>query len=414
MRWKRVIVPLLCLGLCAHAKVELGIDVLSGQSFECLQGKRVGLLTHAAGVNGDGVSTIKVLLEGKVNLVALYAPEHGLYGSFRAGEAFPNSKEALSGLSVYAAYGENAKPPKEWLEGVNVVVIDLQDVGIRYYTYVSSMLYMMAACFENDIEVVVLDRPNPLGGELVGGPGIDPDNQSFLGAFPVPLIHGLTMGELALFAKTLDDWTLQPNAYRTERVCGLNVSEATISKGNLKVIPMNGWKRSMRWEDTELAWHATSPRIQDITDVYDYSVLSLGTLAANFLKQFSFQSVNGHAFRRFSAKTWSSDNLLEAIQALSLSGLTVKRVDEAYIDVIIDDFKAVEPATLSAYMLYWARLQNKQPFALDDESEILLKRHLGDSAFWQNLQSSNPNPTPFIQKWSAAAATFHKNVTKLY
>jgi len=148
----------------AQARVDLGIDLLAESNFSILKGKRVGLLTHPAGVNKKGISTIDVLYHSQyVNLIALFGPEHGIYGNEKANQPIDNQIDSKTNLPVFSLYGRYRKPRPEMLKNIDTLVIDLQDIGVRSYTYISCMLYAMEACFENNIEVVILDRPNPLG-----------------------------------------------------------------------------------------------------------------------------------------------------------------------------------------------------------------------------------------------------------
>ena len=219
--------------------VELGIDVLQKNNFDLLRGKRVGLVTNQTGVNSAGEKT-RLILKKHVNLVALYTPEHGLDGTEKAGVEIRSRKDPLTGLTAYSLYGDTRKPTPQMLAGIDVLVFDMQDIGCRSYTYISTMGKCLQACAEQGKEFVVLDRPNPLGGNRVEGMGIDPKWISFVGQFPVPYVHGLTMGELALMANT-KGW-MGP-------------------KAKLQVVKMRGWARSMTWPMTGLRWYPTSPNI---------------------------------------------------------------------------------------------------------------------------------------------------------
>lgn len=221
-----------------HA-VELGIDVLQKNNFDLLRGKRVGLVTNQTGVNSSGEKT-RLILRKHVNLVALYTPEHGLDGTEKAGVEIRSRKDPLTGLKAWSLYGDTRKPTPEMLAGIDVLVLDLQDIGCRSYTYVSTMGKCLQACAEQGKELVILDRPNPLGGNRVEGMGIDPKWISFVGQFPVPYVHGLTMGELALMANA-KGW-MGPRC-------------------NLQVVKMRGWAREMTWPMTGLRWVPTSPNI---------------------------------------------------------------------------------------------------------------------------------------------------------
>ncbi|MEI6860748.1 MAG: DUF1343 domain-containing protein, partial [Verrucomicrobiota bacterium] len=173
--------------------VMLGIDVLEAKGFDTVIGKRIGLLTHAAGVNRRGESTVDVLARAPgVRLVALFAPEHGIRGDVKAGAEVRDTTDPRTRLPVYSFYGNNLARAKERLTGLDALVIDLQDIGVRSYTFNVSMRDALEACFERGVEVIILDRPNPLGGLKVDGPLLDREWFSGVGAFRIPYVHGLT------------------------------------------------------------------------------------------------------------------------------------------------------------------------------------------------------------------------------
>lgn len=223
--------------------VKTGIDVLIEQGFAPLAGKRVGLITNPTGVTADLRSTVDVLhKDERVNLVALYGPEHGVRGDQHAGDHVEDAKDSVTGLPVYSLYGKTRKPTPEMLSGVDVLVFDIQDIGSRSYTYISTMAVAMEAAAEHNLEVVVLDRPNPLGGERIEGRVLDLKFQSFVGHLPIPYLHGMTVGELAQMING-EGWL--PDG----------------KKCNLTVVSMQGWKRSMSFAETGLTWVPTSPHV---------------------------------------------------------------------------------------------------------------------------------------------------------
>ena len=232
---------LLALPGAVRAQVELGIDVLKQHDFSILQGKRVGLVTNHTGIDSNGVKTRKILAAAKgIHLVALYAPEHGLDGVVQAGKYVASRKDSVTGLPCYSLFGPTRKPTPAMLKGIDVLVYDMQDIGSRSYTYISTMAKCMEAAGEANIPFVVLDRPNPLGGLRVEGPPMEPQWISFVGQLPVPYVHGMTTGELAQMANA-KGW-VQP-------------------KCNLTVVKMHNWQRGMTWNQTGLRWIATSPNI---------------------------------------------------------------------------------------------------------------------------------------------------------
>ncbi|HOC26240.1 MAG TPA: DUF1343 domain-containing protein, partial [bacterium] len=226
-------------GTPASKPVKLGVDVLVSDPPPLIQGKRLGLITNATGLTSGHESTIDALrrLPG-IQLVALFGPEHGVRGDAEAGAAVEGYVDARSGIRVFSLYGRNHKPTPEMLEGVDVLLYDIQDIGSRPYTYIYTMAHGMEAAKENGIPFVVLDRPDPLGGMLVEGPVLDPRFRSGIGLYPIPYVYGLTAGELArLFNEEF----------------GIHC--------DLSVVAMEDWRRGMSFEETGLMWVPTSPHI---------------------------------------------------------------------------------------------------------------------------------------------------------
>lgn len=181
-------------------KIKTGLEVLTGVNFAPIKGKRVGIITNPTGVDRNLKSTVDLFFNSKaVKLVALYGPEHGVRGDYTAGALVSNFKDPETGLPVYSIYGKTRKPTPEMLKDIDVLVYDIQDIGSRSYTYISSLGLAMEAAAENNIEFVVLDRPNPLGGQKMEGCLTEPAFTSFVSQFPIPYIHGLTVGELATY-----------------------------------------------------------------------------------------------------------------------------------------------------------------------------------------------------------------------
>lgn len=242
---------ILFAGADIFAQVKPGIEVLAGNDFEQLKGKRVGLITNPTGVDSRLVSTADILHNApEVEMVALFGPEHGIRGDFSAGEKVETVFDAVTGLPVFSLYGSARKPSAEMLDGLDVLVYDIQDIGSRSYTYISTLGLAMEAAAENNIQMVVLDRPNPLGGNKFEGPLVEKEFISFVSQFPIPYVHGFTVGELALF---------------------LN-EEGLIPGGpvDLTVIRMEGWERQMLFEDTGLQWVPASPHVPHPHSVYYY------------------------------------------------------------------------------------------------------------------------------------------------
>ncbi|GAC1574422.1 MAG: DUF1343 domain-containing protein [Candidatus Elarobacter sp.] len=222
-----------------RARVQLGDDVFVNDAWHELNGRSVGIVTNQSGVLSTGVPLIDAVhANPHITVKALFGPEHGIRGVAGAGETVGSSIDEKTGLTVHSLYGKSRHPSAEMLEGIDVLLFDIQDVGARPYTYVSTMAYIMESAAQHGKDVWVLDRPNPIGGTLIDGPVLDPKYKSFIGLYPIPERHGMTVGELArLF---------------NERF-GIGCK--------LRVIPMHGWTREMLWSDTHLTWVPTSPNI---------------------------------------------------------------------------------------------------------------------------------------------------------
>ena len=229
--------------------VKTGIEVLRDRGFQELNGKRVGLVTNPSGVDSDLRSTIDILYNApEVNLVALYGPEHGVRGDVYAGGKIDDSVDSVTGLPVYSLYGSTRKPTPEMLKDIDVIVYDIQDVGARSYTFISTLGLVMEACAPLGIEVMVLDRPNPLGGEKIEGCYVEQQFNSFVSQYEIPYIYGLTVGELAVLIN-------EEGLNRGQK------GDQEPVKCSLTVVPMEGWEREMVYEDTGLPWVLPSPNI---------------------------------------------------------------------------------------------------------------------------------------------------------
>ena len=237
-----------CLN-AARPVVKPGIEVLRDRGFDELKGKRVGLVTNPSGVDRYLNSTVDILFNAPgVELVALYGPEHGVRGDVYAGGKVTDTKDEATGLPVYSLYGSTRKPTPQMLEGIDVMVYDIQDVGARSYTFISTLGLVMEACAAKGIEVMVLDRPNPLGGNKIEGCYVEQPFNSFVSQYRIPYIYGLTVGELAVMINEE----------------GLNrgqLGNQDPVRCKLTVIPMEGWERDMLYEDTGLPWVLPSPNI---------------------------------------------------------------------------------------------------------------------------------------------------------
>lgn len=276
------------------ARVQPGIEVLLDEYVHLIAGKRIGLITNHTGVDSQGTHIADLLKAApQVTVAAFFAPEHGLRGDRPAGERIASYIDPATGVPVHSLYGNTLKPTPEMLRGIDVLLFDIQDVGTRFYTYIYTMAYAMEAAAEQDIPFIVLDRPNPIGGEIVEGPVLDPRFSSFVGLYPIALRHGMTVGELALF-------------FNTEQNIG----------ADLTVVPMRGWERSMWFDDTGLPWIAPSPNMRTLATATVYPGLGLieGT-------NVSEGRGTDRPFETIGAPWIDGQRLAEALNGLDLPGV---------------------------------------------------------------------------------------------
>jgi len=283
-----------------NAAVSLGIDELEKSNFAVLQGKRVGLVTNPSGADSRGRSAVDVLYHGKgFHLVKLFGPEHGLYGVIGAGKQYGDTRDHRTGLPVYALYNtpqgqDHRHPTREMFSGLDAIVYDVQDLGNRSYTFISTLGYVMDEAAKDGIEVIVLDRPNPLGGIRIEGPRLDSSVTSFVGLYNIPYVYGLTPAELALWI----------NAKYLDHPC------------HLTIVSMRGWTRSMVWEDTGLRWIATSPNVPTAAAMRAYT-------ATGCLGEIGIESGCGgpHPFEVVLGRDWNASAVTSHFNALHIPGV---------------------------------------------------------------------------------------------
>tara|TARA_B100000989_G_C19532580_1_gene470929 strand:- start:6248 stop:7429 length:1182 start_codon:yes stop_codon:yes gene_type:complete len=230
--------------------IKVGAKVLLQEHLDEIDRRNIGLVMNPT-ARVDGVHLLDTLMALGIPVKALFAAEHGFRGTQGAGEIIQDGLDEATGLPVFSLYGPTKKPNAQMLDEIDVLLFDMQDIGARFYTYNSTMKYVIEAAAEQGIEVWVLDRPNPLGGDYIAGWVLEPEHNSFVGTYPIPIAHGLTLGELAQMALG-EDW------YNTD------------AKVNLRVIPMSGWQRNMKWNDTQLKWVPPSPNLPTFEHAYAY------------------------------------------------------------------------------------------------------------------------------------------------
>ena len=297
--------------LVSRVKVKTGIEVLRERGFAGLEGRRVGLVTNPSGADRYLKSTVDILFEApQVNLVALYGPEHGVRGDVYAGGKVVDSKDEATGLPIYSLYGSTRKPTPEMLEGIDVMVYDIQDVGARSYTFISTLGLVMEACAAKGIEVMVLDRPNPLGGNKIEGCYVEQPFNSFVSQYRIPYVYGLTVGELAVMIN-------EEGMNRGQK------GDQEPVKCKLTVVPMEGWTRDMLYEDTGLPWILPSPNIPfKESPMYYVSSGICGEL-------YGFMNIGiGYTlpFQIFGALWLDPDKLKEKLDSYGLEGVSFRTI----------------------------------------------------------------------------------------
>lgn len=274
--------------------IQRGIERLREDNFQALHGKRVGLLTNSGAVDHNLTSTYEIFAtEPRVNLVALFSPEHGIVASALDAVLIENSVDKRTGVPIYSLYGDTKRPTADMLKNIDVLVCDIQDIGARFYTYIWTISYILEACGENNIDVLILDRPNPLG-DIVAGSPLNETYSSFVGRFDIPIRHGMTVGELSLMVN--QRWNATP--------------------ANCTIIPCSGWKRTTLWNELGLEFVPTSPAIPHFCTVLHYT-------GSCFLEGTMLSEGRGTSlpFEVVGAPYIHADSLAKRLNALNLQGV---------------------------------------------------------------------------------------------
>ena len=312
MKFRNILTTLLLLAACSAAQAQVipGVEVLVRRGFMGLRGKRVGLVTNPSGVDRQLRSTIDILFEAPdVELVALFGPEHGVRGDAYAGDAVTDTRDARTGLPVHSLYGATREPTDKMLEGIDVMVYDIQDVGTRSYTFISTLGLVMRACARKGIEVMVLDRPNPLGGKKVEGNYVEPGYFSFVSEFKIPYVYGLTVGELA---KLINEEGLN----RGQK------GDQEHLRCKLLIVPMMGWHRWMRYADTGLPWILPSPNIP-------YAESAIAYPSAGLCGELGYLNIGvGYTlpFGTFAAEWIDAGKLLDKLKSYDIPGTAFREI----------------------------------------------------------------------------------------
>lgn len=394
----------LILNAFASPRVKTGIEVLRDNNFKILQGKRVGLITNPTGVDSQLKSTVDILNEAPgVKLVALYGPEHGVRGDVYAGDKVETTIDKQTGVPVYSLYGKTRKANAEMLKDVDVLVYDIQDIGCRSYTYISTMGLAMEAAAENNIEMVVLDRPNPVGGLKVEGNLAEDQFISFVSQFKIPYLYGLTCGELA---KLLN---------------GENMLKVPCK---LTVVPMKGWKRSQTFDQTGLPWVLTSPHVPHATSSFYYA-------ASGILGEFSFMSIGvGYTlpFQLFAKDSIDASALCQRLNELRLPGVLFRPIylkpfyavgqgkNYSGVQFYLTDYKKARLTEIQFYVMQvMAELYpDKKCFGPDTEKRYDMFDKVCGSDQIRLLMSKSMKVEDMLPYWRKDEAAFQQLSKKYY
>src|SRR5574344_93734 len=387
----------------AKPAIKTGVEVLKSSKFKQLEGKRIAVVTNPTGVDDDLVSTVDLLFAAKnVKLVALFAPEHGVRGDVYAGGHVDNSVDPVTGVPVYSIYGKNLKPSAEMLQGIDAIVYDIQDNGCRSYTFISTLGKIMEAAAENGKEVIVLDRPNPLGGEKVEGSLVENGYISFVSQFKIPYLYGLTVGELA-------------QLINGEKLMG--------KQCRLTVIKMSGWRRSMTYDDTRLPWVLPSPHVpQAITSFYYPGSGILGELG--------YVSIGvGYTlpFQLFAAPWLDANKFSAALNKLNLPGVVFRPIyikpyyslfagqDIQGVQFFITDYKKAALSEIQFYVMQViAELYpDRAVFAKANESRFRMFDLVCGSNYIRETFSQTNKASSILNFWNKDVKSF-KELSKGY
>lgn len=398
-------------GAVAAPRVKPGIEVLQDRNFAGLEGKRVGLVTNPSGVDSRLNSTIDILYGAPgVELVALYAPEHGVRGDIYAGGKVESGRDERTGLPVHSLYGSTRQPTKEMLAGVDIMVYDIQDVGCRSYTFISTLGLVMRSCAELDIPVMVLDRPNPLGGRKVEGPLVRDGFHSFVSQYKIPYVYGLTVGELA---RLINEEGLNR---------GQNGKAAPL-RCKLTVVPMEGWTRDMLFTDTGLPWILPSPNIPYAETAVCYPSAGLCGEMYNYLNIGIGYTLPFATF----AETWvDADKLKEKLDSYRVPGVAWRtihyqpisgRLAGKLVHGVQYYYTDYEAATITLTQFYvmqavW-ELYRKNPIAAGSDRLAMFNKVCGtdfvSTRFGQTMKVAD-----IADFWSADAEAFKALSRKYY
>ncbi len=380
-------------------KVRIGADILVSEKIDLLKNRNIAIATNQTGRLSNGTSIVDTLWNLGINIIALFGPEHGIRGGAQAGEIILDGKDDKTGIPIYSLYGKNRKPTAEMLKNVDLILFDIQDIGARFYTYISTMYYLLETAAENNIEIIILDRPNPLSGNYVNGPVLNKDHISFVGIAPIPIAHGMTVGELA---KYFTGEKLFNNA----------------DKLNLKVIECKNLRREQYFNETGLKWIKPSPNIPDFETALVYPGLCL-------LEATNVSEGRGtdKPFLKFGAPYINSVDLQKYLELSEIEGVkfiqtsftpvSIKGVAEhpkyenelcQGIEIQITDPKVFDPINLGITLIYELKRLYPAYFKIN---ENWMSKLYGSDSLYIALEEGK-TPIQIINSWDKKLEEFKK------
>ena len=390
--------------LFADKKVTVysGLDMIAKDNYKIFAGKNIGLICNHTSLDRSGKHIVDLLHE-HLNVMAIFAPEHGFRGDEAAGASIKDGKDSKTGINIFSLYGKTKKPTEEMLKNIDILVYDIQDVGVRFYTYISTMTYCMEAAAENKIEFVVLDRPNPIRGDIIEGPMLNKKFKSFVGMHETPIRYGLTAGEFASF---INEESLLNDGVKVK----------------LNIIKASGWKRDLWYDETDLKWIAPSPNMPDLMTAIVYPGMCLleGT-------NLSEGRGTNTPFLIFGAPWLDNIRLCQQLEMLNMDG--IKFISENFTPIDIKG-KAHNPK-FENILCNGVRLEitdRNKYLPIETTSKILeliVKNHREKFKWkdrWINLLSGNENLRNYIDnnnidelfdRWQSEGVKF-KKISKKY
>jgi uncharacterized protein YbbC (DUF1343 family) len=385
-----LVVSIGCLVACAagepHAAVRPGIVVLLEDSSHLFEGQRIGLLTNHTGIDAEGRGDLERLLDAGAQVTAIFSPEHGYRGVLDVAE-IGHGVDSATGLPVFSLYGATREPTAEMLATIDLLLIDLQDIGARPYTYASTMLLAMRACAAAGVEVVVLDRPNPIGGELVQGPPLDSAHRSFVGMLTIPMRHGLTMGELAR----------------------LGLGRLGLAT-DLTVVPATGWTRDLWFDETGLPWVSPSPSMPDLESATHYPgtvIFEATNLSVGRGTPVAFQVIGAPWLDAVAVAALTGDH--PGVRVTDTTVVPIAPPDDKFADTEIaavklrvTDRSVYDPVALAVALL--AAVHERHPADLTVAPDRLA-RLLGTAEVWPEVRGGTA-AARIVAGWREALAAF--------